>query len=152
MFLTKTYDIVDAKYYADNTRINSLLDSNGRAFINYTVEKNDMVKFKFNTKPTHCLMGIGTSQSSCFVMEFNTNQTKLHKSTGTSTYNSNWLDSHSEIGVEIVAVSTSSDKANVYFEGAYADSWGVGQLRSNNNGLRVDKFTNDDFNIEIIVL
>ena len=150
--VSETYSILDAKYYADNTRINSLLDSNGRAFINYTVERNDMVKFKFNTKPTHCLIGIGTSQSSCFVIEFSTSQTKIHRSSsGTSTYNSNWLDTHSEIGLEIVAVSASSDKGNVYFEGTYADYWGC-KLQSNNNGLRVDKFTDDDYNIEIIVL
>ena len=150
--LTKTYDIVDAKYYADNTKINSLLNSSGIAFINYTVKKNDMVKFKFNTKPTHCLIGIGTSQSSCFVLEFNTNQTKIHRSTSSvSTYNNKWIDTDSEIGLEVVSVSTSSDKTNVYFEGTYQDFWGC-KLETNNNGLRVDKFTNDDFNIEIIVL
>ena len=151
--LTKTYDIVDAKFYADNTRINSLLNSDGIAFINYTVEKNDMVKFKFNTKPTHCLMGIGTSQSSCFVLEFNTNQTKIHRSYGSaSTYNNNWLDTYSEIALKVVDASSSSyDNTEVYRDGDYVDYWNC-QLISTNNGLRVDKFTNDDFNIEIIVL
>lgn len=153
IFVSETYSITDAKYYADNTRINSLLNSSGIAFINYTVEKNDMVKFKFNTKPTHCLMGIGTSSSSCFVLEFNTNQTRIHRSYGTSsTYNTKWLDNYSEIALKVVDASSSSyDNTEVYRDGDYVDYWNC-QLISTNNGLRVDKFTNDDYNIEIIVL
>ena len=155
MFLTKTYDIVDAKYYADNTKINSHMASfadHQCAFIPYTVQYGDEVSFKFNTKPTHCLIGIGTSSSSSLVFEFNTNSTKIHRSYGgTSSYNNKWLDSYSKIGVKIINLSSSQDKGEVYLDDTYSDYWGC-QLRTNNNGLRVEKFNNDDYNIEIIIL
>ena len=122
------------------------------AFIPYTVSYGDKVLFKFNTKPTHCLIGIGTSSSSCLVMEFNTNQTKTYRSYGTSsTYNNNWLDGHYKMTMGMSNLSSSEDRSDIYFDDVYFDYWRC-QLRSNNNGLRVDKFTNDDFNIEIIVL
>ena len=155
MFLTKTYDIVDAKYYADNTKINSYMASFGDhqcAFIPYTVQYGDEVSFKFNTKPTHCLIGIGTSASSSLVMEFNTNQTKIHRSYGTgSTYNNNWLDTYSKMGIHMINLSSSEDKAEIYFDDVYYDYWRC-QLRNTNNALRVEKFNNDDYNIEIIIL
>lgn len=122
------------------------------AFIPYSVAYGDKVSFKFNTKPTHTLIGVGTSSSSCFVLEFNTNQTKVHRSYGSgSTYNNNWLDSYSTIELNPVYYSSAYDNTNVYRDGVYADYWNC-QLRSENNGLRVEKFNNDDFNIEIIIL
>jgi len=152
---SETYSITDAKYYADNTKINSYMsayEGHQCAFIPYTVQYGDEVSFKFNTKPTHCLIGIGTSSSSCLVMEFNTNQTKIHRSYGTgSTYNNNWLDTYSKIGMHMINLSSSEDRSDIYLDDVYYDYWRC-QLRTNNNVLRVEKFNNDDYNIEIIVL
>ena len=155
MFLTKTYDIVDAKYYADNTKINTYMASlsdHQCAFIPYTVQYGDTVSFKFNTKPTHCLIGVGTINSSSLVMEFNTNSTKIHRSYGTGkSYGNNWLDGQYKITIEMTNVSSSEDRADIYRDGVYVDYWGC-QLRANNNALRVEKFNNDDYNVEIIIL
>ena len=122
------------------------------AFIPYTLSYGDVVSFKFNTKPTHCLIGVGTSSSSCWVVEFNTNQTKVHRSYGTgSSYNNKWLDNHSKISIALSNLNTSEDKVDIYLDDVYADYWRC-QLRSNNNAIRVEKFTNDDYDIEVIVL
>lgn len=156
MFLSITY-VTDAKYYASNSRIDSNRQSVGSGhyatFLPYNVQYDDKIHFVFNTKPTHTLIGIGTSSSSCFVLEFNTNQTRVHRDyLSGSTYGNSWLDSIiSEFVLEPVYLSSSEDKTNVYRDDSFIDYWRC-QLRSRNNSLRVDKFTNDDFNIDIIVL
>ena len=154
--LQKTYAIIDAQYHASNDYINAhLTEFEGKAcFLPYVVEYGDKVCFKFNSKPIHCLVGIGTSSKSSLVWEFNTNQTKVHRSYLTGmTYPSNWLITQNieVLGLEVNKLNDNEDKTNIYFNETYYDYY-RNQLRSDNNTIRVDKFTNDDYDIEVYVL
>ena len=51
----------------------------------------------------------------------------------------------------MINLSSSEDRSDIYLDDVYYDYWRC-QLRTNNNALRVEKFNNDDYNIEIIVL
>lgn len=154
--LQETYELIDAKYYASNDYINSHLTAFGgtTCFLPYVVQYDDEVYFKFNSKPTHCLVGIGTSFKSSLILEFNTNQTKIHRSYLTGgTYNKNVLetDIDSLLCLKCVNLSSSEDKVELYFDGTYYDYW-RNQLRNDNNTLRIDKFSNDTYDIEVYVL
>lgn len=146
--------IVDAKFYASNNAIDlqtTTFDNRNVAFFDYAIQYNDTVYFKFNTKPTHCLIGIGSSSQSGLVWEFNTNSTKCHRNYSSgSSYSTNWLDSTSELGIKVVYNGTRA-RGDIYRDKVYWDYWQF-NLTSTVQKLRIDKFPNDDYNIEVYVL
>ena len=146
--------IIDAKFYASNSAIDSqatTFDNRNVAFFDYAIQYNETVYFKFNTKPTHCLIGIGSSSQSGLVWEFNTNSTKCHRNYSSgSSYSTNWLDSTSELGIKVVYNGTRA-RGDIYRNKVYWDYWQF-NLTSTVQKLRIDKFPNDDYNIEVYVL
>ena len=79
MFLTKTYSIIDAKYYASNSRINNegVPYNNDRKIFasTYTLSLGEEIHFRLKTDPTIAIMGIGSSQGADCVFVKNTNGT-----------------------------------------------------------------------------
>ena len=146
--------IIDAKFYASNSAIDSqatTFDNHNVAFFDYAIQYDETVYFKFNTKPTHCLIGIGSSSQSGLVWEFNTNSTKCHRNYGSaSSYSVNWLDSTSEFDIKVTYNGTRA-RGDIYRDKVYWDYWQF-NLTSTVQKLRIDKFPNDDYDIEVYVL
>ena len=151
---SKPLKVLDAKFYASNDTIDSqaqTFSDHTATFLNYPIQYRETVYFKFNTKPTHCLIGIGSSSTSGFIWEFNTNSSQVHRNYGANTtYSYNLLDTYDEIGIETQYNGTRA-MGNLYRDRVYWDYWQF-NMTSAVQKLRVDKYPNDDYDIEVIVL
>ena len=148
-----------AKKIFTNQQINAqqtAFDGAQTSFIPYNVQIGDKVHFVFHSKPSQALFGIGTSQASGLVIQVVPGQTKIHRnySSSTSTYNGNILDTYSVITLrpemDSGSYSTSYYLTHVFRDYIYWDCW-RSYINSDTKGIRVDKFENDDYDIDVII-
>ena len=152
-----TYELIDAKYHASN----SVVDSYGPSYANnrylcvlpYPIQVEDKIHFRFKSIPNKTIIGVGSTAGSDLTVEKNG-----------STYNiwRNVVSSQSKVGSaytfsiehDFILYKTSqsgySNKVGYLYNGdSYIDWW---QMGSSINRIRVDKFFNDDYEIEVFVL
>lgn len=142
------YDFIDAKYYASNSDIPN---GTGMNILPYPVQNGNKIHFRFHSLPNHTLIGIGNSSTSDYVLEKNGDTYKYHRNTGgtTGTPSSAHTFTTSEDFIMIKTSKTSPSRTEIFKNNTYVDWWTSGNSA---NRIRVDKFSNDDFNIEVFVL
>ena len=157
--VSEIYDIVDAKYYASNSRINSegFAYNNDRYlfYSTYKVAINDEIHFRFKTVPTKAIVGIATWSPSV------TNQFLISKDiSGQYDLIKNRNGDRSNVSASVHGFYTTQDliikveKYNTYnrvivSNDSNTDWW---EFKLNNGNIRVDKFFNYDYDIEVFVL
>ena len=161
--ITDTINLLDAKYYASNTRIHNEAISNGTQNIFISTyngfSSGDKVYFKFTTVPSHTLWGVGNRSTSDLVFEKNgTTYNYYRNPSNVSSYGSTGYGGGISDGyVTMIYKETSSSYSNkigyIYKNILESDvSFDWWQMGSSANSIRVDIFPNDDFTIEVYVL
>ena len=156
MFLTKTYGILDAKYYASNSRIESEgTDYNNQRLIfvsDYEVSYDEVIHFRFkDTVPTNCGVGISNkapSYTNDTFIEKTGSTTKLYRNVLDTVTISNPFVANHDFCMKPVA-SSPNDQCWLYDNTTYINWY---NFKLTNKKVRVDKYYSYPFTIEIIVL
>lgn len=154
--ISNSCNIIDAKYYASNETISSAPSYNNDRTLfasDYTLSEGDKVHFRFKSMPNRCIYGFGSTAGSDFVFEKDGTTLKVWRNVLNNTsYNnpSNYMPSTEyDIVMEFTKYSSSTYRMKLYKDDTYIDYWNCGNsIRK----VRVDKFFNDDFEIEVFVL
>lgn len=156
------YQLIDAKYYASNSRIDSeAIPYNNDRYLfssNYSISLGDKVVFRLHSIPDTGIVGFGSLSGYDGIFYRHDGHTDLLRSVNQNrlnieslypSYASNPIwDIHDLCMTKIK--SGSQYRANLsYDDEAMFDYWEVGNTI---NKIRVDKFINDDFDIEVFVI
>lgn len=156
--VTETYGLIDAKYYASNSRIDAEhFEYNNDRYLfysTYVVAVNDEIHFRFKSVPTTAIVGIGTWSPNI------TNQYLIQKSNNTYNLIKNRNGDRSNVSASVHGFYTTQDliiKVETYntynkaviSNGSNTDWW---EFTLNSGKIRVDKYMNDDYEIEVFVL
>lgn len=157
-FVSETYGLIDAKYYASNSRIDTenfeYNDDRYLFYSTYQVAVNDEIHFRFKSVPTGGLVGIGTWTPNI------TNQFLIQKANNQYNLIKNRNGDRSNVNASVHGFYTTQDliiKVETYnaynkvvvSNGSNTDWW---EFSLNSGKIRVDKFMNDDYEIEVFVL
>lgn len=142
------YDFIDAKYYASNLDI-----QNGLNILPYPLQNWDRIHFRFHSLPNHTIIGIGNSSTSDYVLEKNGDTYKYHRNPSGVSSTGTPSSAHAfEVGKDYIFIKnnkTSPSRTEIFKNNTYVDWWTSGNSA---NRIRIDKYANDDFNIEVFVL
>ena len=151
---SESYSILDAKYYASNSKIESEgVDYNHQRLIfvsDYEVSYDDVIHFRFgNTVPNTVGLGISSkSYSNDVFIEKTGSTTKLYRNIlSTATLNNPFVANH-DFCMKPIANSP-NDQCWLYDNDTYIDWY---SFKLTNKRVRVDKYYSYPFTIEIIVL
>lgn len=147
--------VIDAKYYASDSLISSAPVYNNDRYLfasDYTVQVGDIIHFKFKSLANRMLVGIGSTQGSDFTFEKDGTTLKYWRNVLTNGSYSNpsfMFSTEHETVMELVHPSSSEYRVNLYKDDVYVDYWRCGHSISK---IRVDKYFNNNFEIEVYVL
>lgn len=158
MFVSKIFSIIDAKFYASNSRIESEgTDYNNQRLIfvsDFEVGYEDTIHFRFgDTVPNTLGVGISSkSYTNDMFIEKVGSTTKVYRNMyGTTTISSPFVAGH-DFCMKPVSASTAgdnSDRCYFYNNDTYITWYGFSLT---NKKIRVDKYYSYPYTIEIIVL
>lgn len=154
MIVSETYDIVDAKYYASNSRIETEgQDYNGQRKIflsSYEVSYDDVIHFKLgNTIPYHLELGISNQNYVNDVLVVKDGSTvKLHRSILSTETLSYSFTGGTDFSMKPVDTSP-NDRIYLYNNGTELTWY---QIQLSGKKIRADKYYSYPYTIEIIVL
>ena len=152
--LIQTYGIIDAKFYASNSRIESEgVDYNHQRLIfvsDYEVSYDDVIHFRFgNTVPDTVGLGISSkSYSNDVFIEKTGSTTKLYRNVYSQATLDNPFVANHDFCMKPVADSP-NDQCWLYDNDTYINWY---NFKLTNKRVRVDKYYSYPFTIEIIVL
>ena len=157
MIVSETYDIIDAKYHASNSRIElEGVDYNNQRLIfvsDYEVSYDDVIHFRFgDTVPTNCGVGISSkSYSNDVFIEKTGSTTKLYRIGSYNPTISNPFVANHDFCMKPVESTTAgaNDQCWLYDNDNYINWYNFKLI---NKKVRVDKYYSYPFTIEIIVL
>ena len=157
MIVSETYDIVDAKFYASNSRIESEgVDYNNQRLIfvsDYEVASDDVIHFRFgNTVPNTLGLGISSkSYANDVLIEKTGSTTKLYRNRLDNPTISNPFVANHDFCMKPVESTTTggNDQCWLYDNTTYINWY---SFKLTNKKVRVDKYYSYPFTIEIIVL
>ena len=153
--ISNSCKIIDAKYYASNETISSAPTYNNDRTLfasDYTLSEGDKVHFRFKTIPNKCIYGFGSTAGADFVFEKDGTTLKYWRnvSSNGSYSNPDFMPSTEyDIVMEFTKSGSSDYRMYLYKDDDYVAVWVCGNSIKK---IRVDKFFNDDFEIEVFVL
>lgn len=158
--LSEPIELIDAKIYISNNELSTKCSAtpynNDRVIYasNYNISLGDKIHFRVkNSVPSKLIFGMGSTAGADYVLIKENSSYSYYRSV---TSNSGSLSSTyygvnttSDIVFEKFRKDSSTYQINIYRDSSYIDYWRCG---NNINKIRIDKFNNIDYEIDVFVV
>lgn len=150
-------NLLDAKLYISNQKIDENLNANGRFVSDYVLVLDEIIEFRFNSIPAQMQIGFGNASTNDIVFHKNGSTGNLYRNvnanrSGVQGY-CYFAPFFSETSYTFLAKKYVYQSGHVgmgvYCNGSHVDYWECGQTGKR---LVVQKYANDPFDVEIVIV